>query len=31
MNDKVDTSNTKLSFSEIAFNNKVNALEPGAF
>ena len=31
MNDKVDTFNTKLSFSEIAFNNKVNALEPVTF
>ena len=28
INDKVGISNTKLSFSEIAFNNKVNTLEP---
>ena len=31
MNDKVDISNTKLSFSEIAFNNNVNALDPITF
>ena len=27
LNDKVGISNTKLSFSEIAFNKKVNTLE----
>ena len=31
MNNKVDISNTKLSLSEIAFNNKVNTLEPTTF
>ena len=31
MNDKVDISNTKLSLSEIALNNKVNTLEPTTF
>ena len=31
MNDKVDISNTKLSFSEIAFNDKVNASKPVTF
>ena len=31
INDKVGISNTKLSFSEIAFNNKVNTLEPTTF
>ena len=31
LNDKVGISNTKLSFSEIAFNKKVNTLEPVTF
>ena len=28
MNDKADISNTKLSLTEIAYNNKVNTLGP---
>ena len=31
MNDKADISNTKLSLSEIAYNNKVNTLGPTKF
>ena len=31
VSDKVGISNTKLSYSEIAFNNKVNTLEPVIF
>ena len=31
MNDKADISNTKLSLSEIAYNNKVNTLGPTTF
>ena len=31
VNYKVDISNTKLSVSEIAFNNKVNTLERATF
>ena len=31
MNDKADISSTKLSLSEIAYNNKVNTLGPTTF